>query len=379
VSVFLAAFVLVIEVIGASIAGRHQADIRRLDALGFWLLVVGALAMVVRQRWRVPAYAVTLAATVAYAVLGYPYGPVFLAVLVSIFGAVRTGHRHAVWIATGLAYLTFVLFGHLVSSVDGIATRAPGLGGAIGVAAWTLVTLAMAEGVRVRTERFEQIARTHAEQARARAEQERRQTSEERLQIARELHDVIGHHLSLINVRAGVGLHLMSEQPDQARVALEAIKQASAEALGEVRAVLGALRPKDEAAPRAPAPSLDNLDSLADPAATAIVGEPVALPPEVDRAAYRIVQESLTNVRRHAGDGAAARVTISYQPEQLEIRVEDDGSGASPATANPPPGDGIAGMRARAVALGGALEAGRRRGGGFRVVATLPIRGGEIE
>ena len=97
------------------------------------------------------------------------------------------------------------------------------------------------------------------EQARARAEQERRQASEERLRIAQELHDVLGHHLSLINVQAGVGLHLMAEQPDQARIALEAIKQASAEALGEVRAVLGVLRPKDERAPRAPQPSLAEL------------------------------------------------------------------------------------------------------------------------
>src|SRR5215475_4633873 len=117
----------------------------------------------------------------------------------------------------------------------------------------------------------------------------------------------------------------MDENPGQARVALEAIKQASAAALGEVRSVLGVLRTSDEAAPRAPAPTLVNLASLADPADTVVVGAPVELPPEVDRAAFRIIQESLTNVRRHAGEGAHARVTLTYRPNALVVSVTDDG------------------------------------------------------
>src|SRR5439155_25583391 len=124
------------------------------------------------------------------------------------------------------------------------------------VGAWLVVALAFAEMIRVRTAHFAEMARTRAESARARAEQEKRQASEERLRIAQELHDVLGHHLSLINVQAGVGLHLMDERPEQARAALTAIKQASAEALREVRAVLGVLRADEERAPRAPGPSL---------------------------------------------------------------------------------------------------------------------------
>jgi signal transduction histidine kinase len=324
----------------------------------------------------VTSYVVTLAATVAYVVADYPYGPVFLALLVSMFGGVRAGRRVPVWIATGVGYLVFVLAGHVAPQVAGVALRRPGLGTSILVAAWIMVALAIAEGIRVRAERFVEAARVHGERARVRAEQERRQASEERLRIARELHDVLGHHLSLINVQAGVGLHLMDEQPEQARVALETIKQASAEALGEVRAVLGVLRPKDEAAPRAPAPSLANLAALVDPAATAVLGTPVPLPPDVDRAAFRIVQESLTNVRRHAGPDATASVTIHYRPDALIERVVDDGAGAAAGAPPPDTANGIAGMRARAEALGGTLTTGPGPTGGFAVDAELPLRAG---
>jgi signal transduction histidine kinase len=384
--------VAAIEVVGVKIAAQHQPEARPLDALAYALIAAGILPLAVRHRFRVPAYVATLAATVAYAMLEYPYGPVFLALLLSMIGAVRAGHRIAVWISTGVGYLLFVGAGHVFGQL-----RRPGPATSILVAAWIIVAIGVAEKIRVRIERFAEIAKMHAEQQRARAEQqrareeqERRQASEERLRIARELHDVLGHHLSLINVQAGVGLHLMDAQPGTgqaaARAALETIKQASAEALGEVRAVLGVLRPKDEAAPRAPAPSLANLATLVDPAGTAVIGEPVALPPEVDRAAYRIVQESLTNVRRHAGAAATARVTIRFRPDALEVSVVDDGAGVAPAGGDETAGsgissgngtaagNGIAGMRARADALGGSLRTGPGPSGGFAVHATLPLR-----
>ncbi|HEU0241575.1 MAG TPA: histidine kinase [Micromonosporaceae bacterium] len=402
----LAVFVLIIELISAHVAERHQTGARPLDVVGNLLLVAGAAAMVVRRRWRIPAYVVSLAATVAYIIAGYPYGPVFFAVFVSIFGAVRTGHRLGVWISTAIGYLVYVFAGRIVSSVGGVEIKAPSVTTSILAAGWIIVALALAEGIRVRSERFAEIARTRAEQQRAKAEQNRRQESEERLRIARELHDVLGHHLSLINVQAGVGLHLMDEHPGQARAALEAIKEASAAALGEVRSVLGVLRASDEAAPRSPAPTLANLTSLVDPADTVVEGTPVPLPPEVDRAAYRIIQESLTNVRRHAGTGAHARVSLAYRPDALVVTVTDDGIGVAPARATGPAasgaaaggavstgwvgtatsdrsstvrtadqsGNGIAGMRARAVALGGTLVAGAGASGGFVVTATLPIR-----
>src|SRR5205823_6992342 len=216
-----------------------------------------------------------------------------------------------------------------------------------GEAVAALVTLGavllVGEVARTHARYMAELRRTRDEQARTRAEQQRRQASEERLRIARELHDVLGHHLSLISVQAGVGLHLMDEQPEQARTALLAIKQASAEALREVRSVLGVLRAEDEQAPRAPAPSLANLPALAEDAGarTVVEGTPRDLPAEVDRAAYRIAQEALTNVRRHAGTAATATVTIGYGADDLTVRVTDDGRGGLPSDV----GNGIAGMR----------------------------------
>jgi signal transduction histidine kinase len=240
-----------------------------------------------------------------------------------------------------------------------------------------------------------EMMKVRAERARARKEQEARQASEERLRMARELHDVLGHHLSLINVQAGVGLHLMDNRPEQAREALTAIKSASAEALREVRAVLGVLRPEEEAAPRQPALGLDRFDELtADaglPVTTTIRGERRPLPAEVDRAAYRIVQEALTNVRKHAVAGAAAEITIDYAPAELRLSVRNDGPapaegakgllgsastllGGARAEGAPADqaGNGITGMRARAESLGGSLAAGPLPGGGFVVSVLLP-------
>nr|WP_240942397.1 sensor histidine kinase [Planosporangium thailandense] len=242
--------------------------------------------------------------------------------------------------------------------------------------------------VRARIER----QRALADQEQARAEQRRRQASEERLRIARELHDVLGHHLSLINVQAGVGLHLMEERPEQARAALTAIKQASAEALREVRAVLGALRPEDEAAPRSPAPGVSGAGGpnqaaglrtlISDVTAAGLAvtlevdGAGTALPAEVDRAAYRVVQEALTNVRRHAGAGAAATVRLSYGDGAAVVTVTNDGDpillDRAPAFKD---GTGIVGMRQRVEALGGEFRAGPRPGGGFEVYARFPLGG----
>jgi signal transduction histidine kinase len=366
--------ILGIQVLGAHIAGSHQSTARHLDALGYALLFATALPLAFRVRARVPAFAVTLIATVAYVVLDYPDGPVFLALLVSIFGAVRSGHRVAVWIGLAAGYVAFITVGRICPHIGSFNLVQPNLLTSIQVVVWFVLALALAEGIRVRAAHFNEVRRTMAEQARARAEQQRRQASEERLQIAQELHDVLGHHLSLINVQAGVGLHLMADQPDQARAALEAIKLASAEALGEVRGVLGALRPKDERAPRAPAPSLANLSTLIEPARTVTSGAARPLPPDVDRAAYRIVQESLTNVRRHAGPDATATITITYESRRLLVRIADNGRPGAPGGADVGgSGTGIAGMRTRAEALGGLLVTGQGIDGGFVVSASLPI------
>ena len=196
------------------------------------------------------------------------------------------------------------------------------------------------------------------------------------MRIARELHDVLAHNISLINVQAGVALHLMDEQPGQSRSALQAIKQASNDALGELRSVLDILRQGDEAPPRAPASGLAQLDNLVAGAGatglevrTRVEGTPRPLPAGTDLAAFRIVQESLTNVTRHAGPATAA-VLVRYGADHLDVQVDDDGRGPS---ASGQAGNGIRGMRERVAALGGELTTGPRPGGGFRVLARLPL------
>jgi signal transduction histidine kinase len=224
-----------------------------------------------------------------------------------------------------------------------------------------------------------ELARTRRDQwARERAERAqaaRRRADEERLRMARELHDVLAHSISVINVQAGVGLALLDSDPEQARTALTTIKAASKEALGEVRQVLDSLRTQGDA-PRAPAPGLDRLPELVQQAASAgltvaIDGTPPRLPPGTDLAAFRVVQEALTNVVRHSGS-RHARVHIGHEAGALRLRVDDDGP-ATGADAGGS-GNGLAGMRERAAALGGTIEAGPRPDGGFRVLAVLPLK-----
>jgi signal transduction histidine kinase len=217
---------------------------------------------------------------------------------------------------------------------------------------------------------------------REREEKARQAVIQERLRIARELHDVLAHNISLINVQAGVALHLMDEQPGQSRSALIAIKQASNDALRELRSVLDILRQGAEA-PRSPTSGLESLDGLVANAQAAgqavrtrVAGTPRPLPAGVDLAAFRIVQEALTNVTRHAGK-ATATVLVGYGDGELTVQVDDDGRGPSGSGALEPEGggNGIRGMRERAAALDGELEVGPRPGGGFRVAARLPLNG----
>ncbi|MGW2385586.1 sensor histidine kinase [Streptomyces sp. NPDC001658] len=212
----------------------------------------------------------------------------------------------------------------------------------------------------------------------AHAEEEARlRATRERLRIARELHDVIGHNMSMIHVQASSALHRLQKDPAQAQEALTAIKQGSKEGLRELRATLGVLRQVDEEAPTAPSPGLSTIEDLVSSAARAGVavriersGAPCVLPAAVDLAAYRIVQESLTNAVRHSGAEHVV-VRLHHSDRALTLNVQDDGKGAPPAGHGA--GSGIAGMRERALALGGTLDAGPDSAGGFVVRARLPF------
>ncbi len=371
-----ALFVAVVTQIGAGWAAHAQSGRVALDGFARLLLLIGPALLVVRHRHPVAvAYGVSVV-TLIYVGAGYPYGPVFLGLALACFAAVVAGHRRAAWGAVGLFWAGHLLIGHwlyrwLPPPGDGPTPWAQ----EVGATAWVLAVLAVAELVRVRREQW---ARERAERAAA----ERRRVDEERLRIARELHDVLAHSISVINVQAGVGLALLDSDPEQARTALVTIKAASKEALGEVRQVLDTLRSPGEA-PRTPAPGLDRLPELVEQAATAglgvdvgVEGEARALPPGVDLAAFRILQEALTNVVRHSGS-RTARIRLTWQPHALELRVDDEG----PATGGAPDGggNGLVGMRERASALGGTVETGPRPDGGFRVTAVLPLQADTFE
>ncbi|MFF9851716.1 sensor histidine kinase [Streptomyces litmocidini] len=356
---------------GTVFSARNQPGRETLDALGRALLLLGAVPLLFRHRRPVPVVFAVAAVTLGYLAAGYPYGPVFLLVAVACFAAVVHGHRTAAWWAVGLLWTGHLLLSHwcyrwLPPAGDGPAPW----GQELPAAAFAVAVLAASEVVRVRRE---QGAQLRSERAAA----ERRRADEERLRIARELHDVLAHSISVINVQAGVGLALLDSDPEQARTALTTIKAASKEALGEVRQVLDTLRTPGDA-PRAPAPGLDRLPELVEQAAAAGLavtvstsGPPPVLPPGADLAAFRIVQEALTNVVRHSGS-RTARVLVGYGSGCLELTVDDDG----PATGTEAggSGNGLAGMRERAAALGGTIEAGARPDGGFRVHAALPLR-----
>ncbi len=351
----------------------------------YFLLLVGPVALLLRRRYPVAVFTIATAASLCFAAVAEPHWFWTVAPIIALFSLAGTGRRTAAMISAGTAYAAYLLIFWIFAGPIGVRDLArPGLREALLLGVALAVAIFLGGMAKIKGEQMAQMMKVRAERERAEQEQQRRQASEERLRIARELHDVIGHHLSLINVQAGVGLHLMDSRPEQAREALSAIKTASSEALREVRSVLGALRTEDEAAPRQPALGLSRLDDLtADaglPVETKVTGEVRVLPPEVDRAAYRIVQEALTNVRRHAGPGATASVSVDYLPTALHLAVRNDTASApapAPVPVEPgPAGTGIAGMRARAQSLGGTLEAGPVEGG-FLVSVLLPALGDE--
>jgi len=355
----IAALAALIQVGGTTLAARHQADARTLDVFGYLLLTAGPAALVVRRAQPVPVLMLAFASTLGYVLLGYPGGPIWAALIVAFGTALLAGHRIAAYGSLLAGYLGFLWLPRLVNDQP-----APSAWAAGGLAAWLLLLLAGSE-----------LIRNRRAVVRARYETARRQASEERLGIARDLHDVVAHSLSLINVQAGVALELMDQRPEQVRTALTAIKHASREALVDVQSVLDSLRRPGEEMPRAPAPSLRDVEELVRRAEATGLGvdvqvTPLNLPRGVDAAGYRIVQEALTNVVRHA-DAASVRVRVGAEEGDLVIEVEDDGAGR-PA-GNGRRGSGIRGMTERAAALGGQLTAGRRADRGFGVRARLPL------
>ncbi|MCX5195657.1 histidine kinase [Streptomyces sp. NBC_00249] len=345
-------------VTGAS--GQHAGT--GLDLLGYVLLAAGGLALAVGRRAPVPVLAVTGVCAVGYQAAGFDVAAV--AYLFAVYAAMRAGHR-AVTVAASVAVLAALPLAALVSGLHDTGEAFAQARGALEIA-WLIAAGAAGEALRQAEQRADEAERTREETARRRAD-------EERLHIARELHDSLTHQISVIKVQAEVAVHVARKRGEEVPDALLAIREAGREASRELRATLEALRDDDKSPPR----GLDHVPELVDRAAKSgleatltIEGRRHDVPAAVSRTAYRVVQESLTNIARHA-DAGTASVRIDYRPQALAIRIDDDGKATPDGV--PEPGIGLLGMRERVAALGGRLRAEPRSGGGFTVEAELPL------
>lgn len=380
----LAVFLLVVgilSVFGQNIydeSGALRDGLREPNAWVFVTALVVCAPVAVRRRWPLGALVVSSLGVLVHILADLPEGALPLAVLfltysVGAWCSMRRG-------VAGLAFVSVVVV------ILGLSD-APGLDalGVLGVIAQFAAFWAI--GVALRSRRAATDARVREADERAEVERQSaaRVLAEERLRIAQELHDVVAHSMSVIAVQAGVGAHVLDERPEQARTALEAISATSRGTLTELRRLLGVLRDSEGVRSHAPAPGLSDLPTLVDDVRTA--GVPATLHVEghnpgivhagVELSAYRIVQEALTNVIKHAGKPTRVDVTVRYAPYALAVEVVDDGRGVAAHSRNGDPGvegsgHGLIGMRERVEVWGGELTVGPAPGGGYRVKAQLP-------
>ena len=355
----------------------HPADSglpRGTFVLGCGLVLLHALPLAARRQFPLAVLATSVASGLAFVALGLPPDILWVAIPVAVYSVAAYGDR---WVS---------LAGLVVAELGSVANQlTPGRFQAPTVVSNTLLIAAawlLGHFVGVRRLYVLQLEDRTAELEQAREELARRAVVEERLRLARELHDVVAHAMSVIAVQSGVGAHVANTQPKEAARALGAIEATSRAALEELRRLLGVLRQADE--PRgdlAPVPGLADLEGLLAEVTKAglavklqVNGTRPPLPARVDLSAYRIVQEALTNVVKHAGP-ACAQVVVGYGDQDVTVEVIDDGRGAMAPVGDGRmgTGHGLIGMRERVQAFGGDLEVGPRSGGGFRVAARLPL------
>ncbi|MDX3110911.1 sensor histidine kinase [Nonomuraea angiospora] len=346
---------------------------RPLTSYDIALAAVVCGALVFRRRWPHAVLAVTLTGFTAHAMLDSGRSALDLASAVAMYTlASRCPRRHA-WIYGGLAALVVAVARVVFGDSAWLAPEMLAPIAAIGMAT------AVGDSLRSRRAYVAAIEERARRAEETREEEAERRVMEERLHIARELHDVLAHHIALINVQAQVASFMLASEPEQARTALGHVREAGKEALDELRTTVGLLRrpgSRDELLTE-PSPGLDRLPELVESFTAAglrlgwlLYGDPRPLPAPVDLAAFRIVQEALTNVSKHA-PRATATVRIEYTADKVIVNVTDDGQGGAGGI-SPGSGHGLIGMRERALSVDGAFLAGPVDGGGFRVHAVLP-------
>jgi signal transduction histidine kinase len=363
-----AGFALAVAVIAATGGLIAPPSTTKLDAFGYVLLLIGALSLAARRRAPIAVVLVTTACVFGYYARDYPGNVAAVPLLVAVYTAVRAGHRRIGLVPTAALVAVVVVNITVTHAQPRVVVQDRFL-----LFGWLVAAVAVGMAFRQWESYVREVEERAIEAERTRDEVARRRAVEERLRIARELHDSLTHTISVIKVQAGVAVHLARKRGEQVPEALLAIQEASGEATRELRTTLGVLREVEQP----PANGLDRLPDLVDRARSAglsatvtVTGQQRALPADIERTAYRIVQEALTNITRHAGP-ASASIRIDYLGGGLAVQVDDDGC-AKPAE-SPVPGVGLLGMRERVSALGGRLRAEPRPEGGFTVRAELPV------
>ncbi|WP_436772143.1 sensor histidine kinase [Yinghuangia sp. YIM S09857] len=372
-------------VIGGALAqpNEHRQMIGHPNAFNLTLAVVTCLPLLVRRRHPLLVLALTELGQFAYLMADGREGSILIPTLLAMYTvASREGLRRSLWIASAVAV------GHTVIRLTVLGTaflRPENYLSAV----WLFLPVAVGEAVRAKRAYWAEVQARLARADREREEEARRRVTAERMRIARELHDVVAHSIAMINIQAGVAAHVIDQDSGQAKQALVHIKEASRDALAELRTTLGVLRQDgDTDNPTEPMPGAEGIGSLVASFRTAglpvllqVTGEQRTLPAPVGLALYRIVQESLTNAVKHAGPGAEATVRIIYQAHSVRLEVADNGLGVTPEPSGEAAADGaghgtghgVLGMRERAAAVGGTLGVGPRGGErGFLVTAELP-------
>jgi len=334
-----------IQLLAVYAATRRPSDRLDLDGVGVLLVLAGPLLLFGRHRMPVVVLAGNLGASALYYSLGYRFAPVVIGLAVAIVSTVTRPDRHVqAWAATGAGFAGYLVLSRVVHRQDG-----PSVVAEVAIAAVLALILTAGEANRVTAQRRREIERVHV--------------SEERLRVARDLHDVLAHQVSLVTVHANLALRAMDRDPERVRTSLATIKEVSKGTMVDLRAVVAALR------------GLAQLDELCTWSGlgglrvdAVLVGEPRPLPTAVDLAAYRIIQEAVTNVRRHSS-ARTVTVTLDFGADALDVEVADDGRSSQVSE-----GAGVAGMRERALTVGGAFEIAANGHRGVRIRARLPYR-----
>jgi signal transduction histidine kinase len=339
---------------------------RSLDALGVGLILAGGASIAASPRWPRAAFGVNAAAIATYVAVGYPNGPFLVTALITLGVMSRLTDRRTALVGAGSLVAALVVAVLIAGNNWFLPVMFLG---------WSAGAVFLGEVLRTRRTRLAELQERARTLERTREEEARRRIAEDRLQIARDLHDGVAHAMTTINVQAGAAAHVMDRHPEAAKDALVAIRRASGDVLDELTAMVALLREGDQPPDLVPTPGIDQIVDLvratrdAGLEVTLTVDGPVGtVSKPVGTAAYRIVQESLTNVLRHA-HATTAEVRVRVDAERVAVEVRDDGTGrAAPSSVGS--GLGIRGMRERAEATGGRLEVGPRAAGGFTVTAT---------